>query len=124
MRTKTKAREIQRPCTFPVFLAALNNPAPSFAGPPRTLRDHVGKREFGDLGPVLLANRRPSADLSERVIKWRTLEAEEHHNTPLHAHPDQIAEDRRFQVMFVNTPIAIVCAVGIGLATAWFGGAL
>lgn len=124
MHTETKAREIQRPCTFPVFLAALNNPAPSFAGPPRTMRDHVGKREFGDFGAVLLANRRPSANLSERVIKWRTLEAEEHHNVPLHPHPDHTANDRRFSLLFLATPAAIVLWVIIGLIAAWCRGVL
>jgi len=124
MRTETKAREIQRPCTFPVFLAALNNPAPSFTGLPRTLRDHIGKREFGDFGAVLMANRPPATDLTGRVAKWRAIDAATSHDTPLLPHPDHTAEDRRFSLLFLATPAAIVLLLIIGLIAAWRRGML
>lgn len=117
-------RETDTACPFPVFLAALDNPAPSFAGPPRTLRNHIGRREFGDFGAVLMANRPPSADLSDRVAKWRTTESSEQHNAPLHPHPDHAAEDRRFSLLFVATPVAIMIWVVIGLVAAACAGKL
>lgn len=124
MLANNTARETETTCPFPVFLAALNNPAPSFAGPPRTLRDHIGRREFGDFGTVLLAKRPPSADLSDRVAKWRTIECATQHDTPIQPHPDHTAEDRKFSLLFVATPVAITIWVVIGLAAAAFAGKL
>jgi hypothetical protein len=124
MLANNTARETDTTCSFPVFLAALDNPAPSFAGPPRTLRDHIGSREFGDFGAVLLTNRPPSAGLSDRVAKWRTIEGATQHDTPIQPHPDHAAEDRRFSLLFVATPVAIMILVVIGLAAAAFAGKL
>lgn len=61
MRTGTSARQIERPCSFDQFLTVLDDPAPAVSDVPRTLRDRVGYREFGDFGTVLLANS-PAAE--------------------------------------------------------------
>lgn len=119
---ETDRMHAQRPCTFPEFLTALNNPAPLFTSVPRTLRDHVGYRSFGDFGAVLMADRPASADLSDRVARWRS--AERRDDLTLRAHPDQTAEDRQFDFLFVVTPIAIMLLVLIGLMAAWLKGAL
>lgn len=124
MLANKTARETNTACPFPVFLAALDNPAPSFAGPPRTLRDHIGHREFGDFGAVLMANRPPTADLSDRVAKWRTIEGATQHDTPIQPHPDHVAEDRRFSLLFIATPTAIMIWVVIGLVAAACAGKL
>jgi hypothetical protein len=124
MRTNTKARQPEAACPFPVFLAALDNPAPSFASPPRTLRDHIGKREFGDFGTVLMANRPPATDLTDRVAKWRAIEAAKQHGLPLHTNLDHAAEDRRFNLLFVVTPTAIMVWVLVGLMAAWLKGVI
>ncbi len=124
MRADTKPRSIEHGCSFDLFLSTLNNPAPAFAGPPQTLRDHIGKREFGDFGAVLLANRPPSGDLSNRVKRLRGLDVAPRDELPLHAHPDQIAEDRRFNYLFVVTPLAIMIWVLAGLIVAWMKGVL
>jgi hypothetical protein len=122
MRTDTIARRIERPCSFDQFPAVLDNPTPAFTGIPRTLRDHVGYREFGDFGAVLMAERPASADLSNHVARWRS--ADRRDDLPLLAHPDQTAEDRRFSFLFVVTPIVIMLWVLIGLMVAWLKGAL
>jgi hypothetical protein len=123
MLANNTVRQSQAACPFPVFLDALDNPAPSFAGPPRTLRDPIGKREFGDFGAVLMANRPPTTDLTERVAKWRTIDAATH-DTPLLPHPDHTTEDRRFSLLFLATPAAIILWVIIGLIAAWCRGML
>lgn len=67
MRTGTSARQIERSCSFDQFLTVLDNPAPAIAGTPRTLRDHVGYREFGDFDGVLSSkNPAPKAVTIDR----------------------------------------------------------
>lgn len=122
MRADTKPRPTEPACSLVIFLSALNNPAPAFAGPPRTLRDHIRRREFGDFGPVLMAERPASANLSERVLRWRAMDATPREDLPLRAHPDQTAEDRRFNLLFVATPLAIMILVLTGLLNAWMKG--
>lgn len=119
---ETPCRSLERPCSFERLTQTLGNLAPAFSGAPRTLRDHVGRREFGDFGAVLMAERPASADLSNRVARWRSAEARD--DLPLRAHPDQTAEDRQFNILFVLTPITITLWVLIGLITAWLRGAI
>lgn len=125
MRTDTIARKIERPCSFDQFLQSLSH-QPAVASPsiPHTLRDHVGARQFGDFGAVLMAERPASADLSARVQRWRTINATAREDLPLRAHPDQAAEDRQFNFIFVVTPIVIMSWIIISLVAAWFKGAL
>lgn len=124
MRADTKPRPTEPACSFGTFLSALNNPTPAFAGPPRTLRDHIGQREFGDFGTVLMAERPASADLSKHVLRWREMDATPREDLPLRAHPDQTAEDRRFNFLFVVTPTAIMLWILMGLMAAWLKGVL
>lgn len=119
---ETPSRSIERTCSFERCAQAPANPAPAFSGVPRTLRDHVGQREFGDFGAFLMAKRPASADLSNHVARWRAAEAGD--DLPLRAQPDHTAEDRRFNFLFVTTPIAIMLWVLLGLMTAWLKGAL
>ena len=125
MRTNTKARLAEWPCLLGTFMQALGHePAPALTSIPQTLRSHIGARQFGDFGTVLMAERPASADLSNRVERWRVVEVAVHEDLPLHGHPDQTAEDHRFDLLFVATPIAIMLLVLIGLMTAWLKGAL
>lgn len=126
MRTNTKPRPNVSATQWRNAVLArtdLNHPAPAFTGPPRTLRDHIGKREFGDFGAVLMANRPPSDDLSNRVRRWRDDEVTMRADLLL-PHADQIAEDRRFNLLFVVTPLVIVIGILAGLIAAWLKGAL
>ena len=114
-----------QPCTFTDFLDALGNPSPALAGgPPQTIRAHVGSRQFGDFSTVLMAEKPASADLSAHVARWRATDRTRREDLPLHAHPDQVAEDRRFNFLFVAAPIAIMLWVLIGLMAAWLKGML
>lgn len=122
MFANNTTRQTETACPFPVFLAALDNPAPIFNVPPRTLRDHISKRHFGDFGAVLMAERPAHDDLSKRVERWRGLDSASREDLPLRAHPDQAADDRRFNLLFVVTPIAISVWVLIGLMAAWLRG--
>lgn len=124
MRTSTKARPVERPCSPIPFMHALGHQpalAPSLI--PQTLRAHIGARRFGDFGTVLMAEQPASYDLSKRVERWRGIDMARE-DLPLRPHPDQAAEDRRFNILFVVTPIAIMIWVLIGLLSAWLGGAL
>jgi hypothetical protein len=91
---------------------------------PQTLRRHIGARELGDFGTVLMAERPASDGLSARVERWRTIDAAARDDLPLRAHPDHTAEDRNFNFIYVALPIAIMCWVIIGLVAAWLKGAL
>lgn len=123
MRTNTKARLVERPCSLNQFKYVLGHqPAPDAPQIPQTLRSHIGARQFGDFGTVLMAERPASADLSDRVERWRGVEAGTRDELPLRAHPHQTAEEHRFNVLFVVTPILIVCWVILGLIAAWFRG--
>lgn len=119
-----RSRSAEQPCSFDVFLAVLDSPAQAFACVPRTLRDHVQARPFGDFGAVLMAERPASHDLSKRVERWRGYDAGRGEDLPLRPHPDQIADDRRFTFLFVVTPIAIMLCILIGLIAAWLRGAI
>ncbi|MEG3084847.1 hypothetical protein U1707_14435 [Sphingomonas sp. PB2P12] len=123
MRADTKPRPTEPACSFETFLSALNNSAPAFAGTPRTLRSHVGARQFGDFGTVLMAERPASFDLSKRVERWRGIDMARE-DLPLRAHPDQTADDRRFNVLFVLTPAMILIMVLAGLFSAWWKGVI
>lgn len=121
----TPIRPLERPCSLDRFMHALGHqPVPAVAQIPQTLRSHLGARQFGDFGTVLLAERPASSDLSKRVERWRDVEAAAREDLPLRAHPDQTAEDRRFNFLFVATPIAIMIWVVIGLISAYLGGVL
>lgn len=124
MRADTKPRPTEPACSFTTFLSALDNPARAFAGIPRTLRDHIGLRELGDFGTVLMAERPVSDDLSAHVARWRASDSARRVDVPLRPHPDQKAEDRRFSILFVLTPILIMLWVLIGLLAAWLRGVL
>ena len=125
MRTNTKAWPAEWPCSLGTFMQTLGHePAPALASIPQTLRSHIGARQFGDFGTVLMAERPASADLSNRVERWRVVEVATDEDLPLHGQPDQTAEDRRFDFLFVVTPILIMLLVLIGLITAWLKGAL
>lgn len=106
MRADTKPNPTEPTCSFNTFLSALDNPAPAFAGIPRNLRDHISQRELGDFGTVLIADRPVSDDLSAHVARWRASDSARREDAPLRPHPDQSAEDRRFDLLFVLTPIA------------------
>lgn len=122
MRTVTKLRPTEQGCSFDIFLAVLDNPAPVFAVTPRTLRDHVGSRQFGDFGAVLMAERPASADLSDRVARWRATEVRE--DLPLRAHADQSADDRRLRFAVTVTACTLSGGIAIGLAVAFVTGKL
>jgi hypothetical protein len=124
MRADTKPRPTELACSFTTFLSALDNPAPAFVGIPRSLRDHIGQRELGDFGAVLLAERPVSDDLSAHVARWRASDAARRDDAYLRPHPDQIADDRRFNILFVLTPMAIMIMVLTGLIGAWLKGAI
>lgn len=123
MRADTKPRPNEPVCSFDVFPTALDHPAPAFAGMPRTLRTHVGARDFGDFGAVLLAQRPASSDLSNRVQRWRDDEVTMRADL-LPPHADQVAEDRRFNLLYVVTPLVIVIGILAALIVAWLKGAL
>jgi hypothetical protein len=124
MRTDTKARPVEPTCSLNTFMHALGHqPAPALPSIPQTLRSHIGARQFGDFGTVLMAERPASFDLPKRVERWRGIDMARE-DLPLRAHPDQTAEDRRFNVIFVATPIAIMILVIVGLVAAWSKGAL
>lgn len=124
MRTNTKARPVERPCSLDTFMHALGHqPAPALPPIPQTLRSHIGARQFGDFGTVLMAERPASVDLSKRVERWRGIDMARE-DLPLRAHPDQTAEDRRFNALFVATPVAIMLLVVTGLISAWLRGAI
>jgi len=125
MRTNTKARLAEWPCSLGTFMQALGHEAaPAISSIPQTLRSHIGARQFGDFGTVLMAERPASADLSNRVERWRVVEVAVDEDLPLHGHPDQTAEDYRFNLLFVATPIAIMILILTGLIAAWLKGAL
>jgi hypothetical protein len=90
---------------------------------PRTLRDHIGARELGDFGTVLMAERPASADLTRNVERWRASDVTSPADL-LRPHPDQIAEDRRFNLLFVLIPMMIVLMVLTGLIGAWVKGVI
>lgn len=117
MRTDTIAREIERPCSFDQFLNVLGH-QPVLASPslPRTLRSNISSRDFGDFGTVLMAEKPASANLSDRVARWRATEARE--NLPLRSHPDQTADDRRFRFAVSVTAIVFSAWIVIGLVAA------
>lgn len=120
----TDRMRAQRPCTFPEFLTALNNPAPVFTSVPRTLRDHVGYRQFGDFGTVLLAEQPATKDLSDRVQRWRVTDAAAREDMPLREHPDQTADDRRFRFVIAITAAVIISWIAFGVLIAAFAGEL
>lgn len=125
MRTDTKLRSSERPCSFDHFLHALSHqPAPALRNIPRTLRHHVGAREFGDFGAVLMAEKPASADLSDRVARWRTVERSTRQDLPLHGPVDHSASDRLFNLIFLATPAAIMVWVVLGLIAAALAGKL
>lgn len=89
---------------------------------PRSLRQHVGAREFGDFGTFLMADKPATADLSDRVARWRTIDASARQDIPLRAHPDQSADDRRFRFAVSVTTIVFSAWIFIGVvATALTG---
>lgn len=123
MRTDTKARAIERPCSFDQFLNVLGHqPALALPPIPRSLRSHIGARELGEFGTVLMAEKPASADLSDRVARWRAAEARE--DLPLRAHPDQTADDRRFRFALAVTTIVFSGWVIIGVVAAGLAGKL
>ncbi len=124
MRTVTKLRPTEQGCSFDTFLTVLGNPAPALAATPRTLRDHVGSRQFGDFGTVLLAERPASADLSDRVARWREIDMAAREDMPLRAHPDQTAEDRRLRFAVAVTTCTLGGWVVIGIVVALLTGKL
>lgn len=125
MRTNTKARLVEQPCSLNTFLHARGHqPAPALPSIPQTLRSHIGSRQSGDFGTVLMAERPASADLSDRVARWCAIDAATGEDLPLRAHSDHAAEDRRFNILFVATPVAIMSWVIIGLIAAWLRGVL
>jgi len=124
MRADTKPRPTEPACSFTTFLSVLDNPTPAFAGIPRTLRDHIGQRELCDFGTVLLAKRPVSDDLSAHVARWRASDSARRDDASLRPHPDQRAEDRRFDLLFVLIPIAIMLMMLVGLIAAWLRGVL
>lgn len=124
MRADTKPRPTEPARSFTTFLSALDSPAPAFAGIPRTLREHIGRRELGDFGTVLMAERPVSDELSAHVARWRASDSARRDDAPLRPHPDQRAEDRRFDLLFVLTPIAIMLMVLVGLMAAWLNGVI
>lgn len=108
MLTDTIAREIERPCSFEHVLNVLGHqPALASAQMPRSLRDHIGAREFGDFGAVLIAERPASADLSDRVARWREVGRDIREDLPLRANADQTADDRRLKFAIAMTSILI-----------------
>lgn len=125
MRTDTKLRSSERPCSFDHFLHALGHqPAPALRPIPRTIRQHVGARALGDFGAVLLAEKPASADLSVRVARWRTIDAAARQDLPLRAHPDQSADDRRFRFAVSITTLAFGSWIVIGVVAAALAGKL
>lgn len=125
MRTGTKLQLIEPPCSFAVFLDTLGNPPPVLAGRiPPTLRDQVGYRQFGDFGTVLLAEKPATADLSDRVERWRVIDAAAREDMPLREHADQTADDRRFQFATAFTAIVIIGWIVFGVLIAAFAGEL
>ncbi len=124
MRTDTKPRPTEQGCSFETFLTVLNNPAPVFAVTPRTLRAHIGSREFGDFGAVLMADRPASADLSKRVERWRRADATAREDLPLYAYPERTAEDCLPNWLVAGVPIAILIWILIGLIAAWMKGVI
>ncbi|RYG93424.1 MAG: hypothetical protein EON58_18360, partial [Alphaproteobacteria bacterium] len=88
MCTNTKARPVERPCSLDKFMHALGHqPAPALPPIPQTLRSHIGARQFGDFGTVLMAERPASVDLFKRVERWRGIDMARE-DLPLRAHPD------------------------------------
>lgn len=122
---RVSAIALPAPCSFARFLDELGNPPQALAGRlPQTIRTHISARRFGDFGAVLMAERPASADLSDRVTRWRAVDAATREDLPLRAHSDHVAEDRRFNILFVATPVAIMSWVMIGLIAAWLRGVL
>lgn len=117
---KTRFRSADQPCSFDGFLYALDNGAPAFAGAPRTLRDHVSRRSFGDFGTILMTEKPGAADLADRVRRLRAIDATMREDVPLRAHPDQTADDRRFQFATAITAIAIIGWLAIGVLISAF----
>jgi hypothetical protein len=125
MRADTKLRSSERPCSFDHFLHSLGHtPAPALRPIPRTLRHHIGAREFGDFGAVLMAEKPASDDLSDRVAHWRTVERSTRQDLPLHGSVDHSASDRLFNLIFLATPAAIMIWVVVGLVVAALAGKL
>ena len=124
MRTVTKPRPIEPACSFDTFLSVLNNPAPAFAATPRTLRNHVGARQFGDFGAVLLAERPASADLSDRVARWREIDTTTRDDVPLRARAGQTASERRLQFALAVTSGTLGGWIVIGIVVAFITGKL
>jgi len=125
MRTDTTTRRIERPCSFDQFLSSLGyQPAIASRPIPRTLRDLVGARLFGDSGTVLLADKPTTADLSDRVQRWRVIDAAAREDMPLREHPDQTADDRRFQFLTAGTAVVIFGWIVFGVLVAAFAGNL
>ena len=123
MRTDTKARPTERPCSLDTFMHALGHqPAPVLASIPQTLRRPVGARQFGDFGTVLMAEKPAASDLSDCVARGRAAEVRE--DLPLRAHPDQIADDRRFRFAASVTTIVFSSWIVIGVVAAALAGKL
>lgn len=124
MRAVTKPRPTEPACSFDTFLSALNNPAPAFAGTPRTLRDHIGARQFGDFGTVMMTEKPASSELSDRVARWREIDAAAREDMPLRARYDQTARERRFEFALAVTTCFLGGWIVIGIAVAFITGKL
>ena len=122
--SETRFRSAGQPCSFDHFLKVLDNPTSAFAGIPRTLRDNVGCRSFGNFGTILLAEKPGPTDLSDRVRRLRAIDATRREDIPLRAHPDQTADDRRFQFATACTAIVIIGWIVFGVLIAAFAGKL
>ena len=118
-----RSKRAEHSCSFGVFLAALDNPLPAFTSAPRTLR-HVGHRSFGNFGTVLLAEKPATADLSDRVQRWRAIDASTREDAHLQAHADQTADDRRFRFFVAMTAAVIIGWLTLGISVAAFAGKL
>ena len=106
MRTNTRVRPAEPPCSLDTFMHALGHqPAPALASIPQTLRSHIGARQFGDFGTVLMAELPASIDLSKRVERLRGYGAAAREDLPLRAHPDYTAENRRLRFAISVTTI-------------------
>jgi len=117
-----RCKRAEQSCSFGVFLVALDNPLPAFTSAPRTLR-HVGHRSFGNFGTVLLAEKPATADLSDRVQRWRAIDASTREDAPLQAQADQTA-DRGFRFFVAMTAAVIIGWLTLGISLAAFAGKL
>ena len=112
------------PCSFDQFLIALGNPAPTLAGPPASLRQHIVKRPFASFDNVLTMLPPTSRDMAERVARMRAADQQVRSDLSLLAQDGQTTGERRLLFAIGVTVAVFVAWIILGVAVAYIAGRL